>query len=137
MIQYNCVLFLVSAEAKPGHRHKGQGVQAPRHSPEAVCAALRDVPPGPPSEAHEGGGERPALPDAGFLGVPQLVTRTRGAVLSGVRERAAAAGPVAAWLGSPVALAKSASVRGSGSLGDAKLGLLRERTVSCKTEVRR
>lgn len=61
MNQYNCVLFLVSAEAKPGHRHKGQGVQTPRHSPEAVGAALGDLPPGPPSEAHEGGGERLAL----------------------------------------------------------------------------
>lgn len=78
MNQYNCVLFLVSAEAKPGHRHKGQGVQTPRHSPEAVGAALGDLPPGPPSEAHEGGGERLALClTLGFSG---------GAVPSGVRE---------------------------------------------------
>lgn len=55
--QYSCVLFPVSAEAKPDHRHKGQGVQTPWYSPEAVCAALGNLSPGPTSETHESGGE--------------------------------------------------------------------------------
>lgn len=47
----------VSAEAKPEHRHKGQGVQTPWYSPEAVCAARGNLPPSPTSKTHESGGE--------------------------------------------------------------------------------
>lgn len=47
----------MSAEAKPEHRHEGQGVQTSWYSPEAVCAALRNMPPSPTSKTHESRGE--------------------------------------------------------------------------------
>lgn len=47
----------MSAEAKPEHRHKGQGIQTSWYSPEAVCAALRNMPPSPTSKTHESRGE--------------------------------------------------------------------------------